>query len=51
MNLDLTGKRAIVCGSTRGIGKAIAHELALLGAAITLLARNEQGLKSTQEEL
>jgi 3-oxoacyl-[acyl-carrier protein] reductase len=51
MNLDLTGKRAIVCGSTRGIGKAIAHELALLGAAITLLARNEEGLKSTQEKL
>ena len=51
MDLDLKGKRAIVCGSTRGIGKAIAIELALLGAAITLIARNEAGLQSTREEL
>ena len=32
MNLDLTGKSALVCGSTQGIGKAIAIELANLGA-------------------
>jgi 3-oxoacyl-[acyl-carrier protein] reductase len=51
MNLDLQGRRAIVCGSTRGIGKAIAHELALLGAAVTLLARDEARLKSVKEEL
>lgn len=46
MNLDLTGKRALVCGSTQGIGKAAAIELALLGAHITLLARNEEKLKT-----
>jgi 3-oxoacyl-[acyl-carrier protein] reductase len=40
MNLDLTGKRALVCGSTQGIGRSSAIELALLGAHITLLARN-----------
>lgn len=51
MDLDLTGRRAVVCGSTRGIGKAIAHELALLGAAVTLLARNEAALKNTCAEL
>ena len=51
MDLDLKGKRAIVCGSTRGIGKAIALELALLGAGITLIARNEERLKSTRNEL
>lgn len=51
MNTDLTGKRAIVCGSTQGIGKAIAHELASLGAAITLIARNEEKLKGVQKEL
>lgn len=45
MNLDLTGKRAVVCGSTQGIGKAAAHELALLGAVVTLVARNEEKLK------
>ncbi len=47
MNLDLTGKRALVCGSTQGIGKAAAIELALLGADITLVARNEEKLKDT----
>ena len=51
MDLDLTGKRAIVCGSTRGIGKAIAIELAGLGAGITLIARNEATLKSVQVQL
>ncbi len=45
MNLDLTGKRALVCGSSKGIGKAAAHELALLGASITLIARTEEVLK------
>ncbi|MEX2232265.1 MAG: SDR family oxidoreductase [Cyclobacteriaceae bacterium] len=51
MDLALKGKRAIVCGSTRGIGKAIAIELALLGAEITLIARNEERLRSTLAEL
>lgn len=51
MNLNLTGKRALVCGSTQGIGKAIAMELALLGANITLIARNEQALKDVLAEL
>jgi 3-oxoacyl-[acyl-carrier protein] reductase len=51
MNLDLRGKRAVVCGSTQGIGKASAIELALLGAEITLVARNEVSLKSTLQEL
>lgn len=51
MNLDLKGKRAVVCGSTQGIGKASAIELALLGANVTLVARNEGKLKSTLMEL
>ena len=45
MNLSLKGKRAVVCGSTQGIGHAIALELAELGASCTLLARNETALK------
>lgn len=44
MNLDLSGKTALVCGSTQGIGKATAIELALLGAAVVLLARDEKKL-------
>jgi 3-oxoacyl-[acyl-carrier protein] reductase len=51
MNLDLSGKRALVCGSTQGIGKAVAVELALLGATVTLLARNEALLKQVAAEL
>ena len=47
MNLDLTNKNAIVCGSTQGLGRASALELALLGANITLVARNEATLQET----
>ncbi len=44
MNLDLSGKTALVCGSTQGLGLASAIELALLGANIILLARNADKL-------
>ena len=51
MNLDLSSKRAIVCGSTQGIGKAIALGLAEMGASVTLVARNEEKLKTVLNEL
>jgi 3-oxoacyl-[acyl-carrier protein] reductase len=51
MNLDLHGKRALVCGSTQGIGKASAIELALLGASITLVARNQTRLQTVVRAL
>lgn len=44
INLDLVGKRAVVCGSSQGIGKAVAIELAEMGASITLVARSEPKL-------
>jgi 3-oxoacyl-[acyl-carrier protein] reductase len=44
MNLDLTGKNAFVGGSSKGIGKAVAFELAKLGANITLVGRDEPAL-------
>jgi len=51
MNLSLKGKNAIVCGSTQGIGLAIAKELALLGANCILIARNQEALKKVVGDL
>lgn len=51
MDLSLNGKKALVCGSTQGIGHAIALELALLGADCILLARNEDRLKEAVSSL
>jgi 3-oxoacyl-[acyl-carrier protein] reductase len=51
MNIDLTGKSALVCGSTQGIGRAIALELASLGATITLFARDREKLEAVVKEL
>lgn len=51
MKIDLKGKRALVCGSTAGIGKAVALQMAEAGASVTLLARNEDKLKSVLAEL
>ena len=51
MNLSLEGKYPLICGSTQGIGLAIAEELALLGANCTLVARNENVLKTVVQHL
>lgn len=51
MNLNLSGKNAFVSGSTQGIGKAIAEELAILGANVTLCARNEESLNKVMSDL
>ncbi len=51
MNIDLTGKRALVCGSTQGIGRAIAIQFASCGASVVLVARNEASLRSVLREL
>lgn len=51
MDLQLKDKHALVCGSTQGIGKAIAMVLAEEGAKITLLARNETQLQKIKNEL
>lgn len=51
MDLSLKNKTAVVCGSTQGIGFAIAVELALLGANCILIARNEAALKDAVASL
>ncbi len=51
MNIVLDGKRALVCGSTQGIGRASAIELAAAGAEITLLARSLDRMAAVVGEL
>jgi 3-oxoacyl-[acyl-carrier protein] reductase len=51
MELGLTGKAAIVGGSSRGMGKAIALALAQEGCDVAICARGEDDLKITAEEI
>ena len=51
MNLSLRNKRAVVCGSTQGIGKAIAEELSRQGVNLTLIARDKEALKNVVKKL
>lgn len=51
MDTNLEGKHAVVCGSTQGIGRATALQLAEMGASVTLVARNEEKLKNVLNEL
>lgn len=51
MDLDLSGRTAVVCGSTQGLGYASAVELALMGCTVVLMARNEDKLKEVVKSL
>ena len=51
MTFDLTGKRAIVCGGSRGIGRSIALGFAAAGAAVSICARGAETLAATRDEL
>jgi 3-oxoacyl-[acyl-carrier protein] reductase len=51
ISLELSGKNALIAGSTQGIGLASAQALASLGAHCTLLARNESSLKEAIKTL
>src|SRR5919204_4726601 len=51
MNLELAGKTAIVTGGSRGIGKAVARELAAEGVDIAVVARSAEPLAQSAAEL
>lgn len=51
MNIDLSGRNALVCGGSKGIGLACAHELAALGASVTLVARDADAMRRACEAL
>jgi NAD(P)-dependent dehydrogenase (short-subunit alcohol dehydrogenase family) len=51
MDLGLQGKHAIVTGGSRGIGKAIARELAREGVDVAIVARNQADLEASAREL
>ncbi|PEZ76255.1 SDR family oxidoreductase [Bacillus sp. AFS017274] len=51
MDLKLSGKKALIVGGSRGIGKAIARQLALEGVDCTICSRNASSLKNAADEL
>jgi 3-oxoacyl-[acyl-carrier protein] reductase len=51
MNISLKGKRAVVAGGSRGIGKATALALARAGASVSICARGAEGLKAAAADI
>jgi 3-oxoacyl-[acyl-carrier protein] reductase len=51
MTIDFTGRRAIICGGSRGIGRAIALGLAAGGADVSICARGAETLERTRQEI
>lgn len=51
MDLGLTGKRAIVCGASKGLGFACANSLAHQGAAVFIVARSAASLEAAADEI
>src|SRR5215469_16216677 len=51
MKIDFTGKKAIVCGGSRGIGKAIALGYAACGGDVSICARDAETLEETRAEI
>ena len=48
---DVTGKRVVITGASRGLGRLLAHAFSQGGARVALVARTEVDLKAVAEEL
>ena len=51
MDLGINGRKAIICASSRGLGKACARSLAAEGVALTINARTAETLEATAREI
>ncbi len=51
LDIDLSDRHALVCGASRGIGRACAEALAALGATVTVVARDQARLRALAESL
>lgn len=51
MEISLIGQKALIGGASRGLGKAVAIQLAQCGAEVTLMARNEEKLRAAVASL
>jgi 3-oxoacyl-[acyl-carrier protein] reductase len=51
MKIDITGRRAIVAGGSRGIGRAIALAFAEAGAGVSICARGAEALAATRDDI
>lgn len=51
MDLGISGKRALVCAASKGLGRGCAEALADAGCEVTILARTEDTVRRTAEEI
>ena len=51
MSFDFTGRKVIICGGSRGIGRAIALGMAAAGAGVSICARGLETLEATRREI